>query len=160
MYDGEEEQTIDFKFKALSSDPWLQDDVVFFAVDGPEEMLTQGFPLPGVAGLMPITEEHPEPRQFHLKGLKEIHYNEIKRSVLETIPGKFEEWATHELQKQKKKQNPGSDKERATPTPREFKEIRGQKDFKDVCKSHKACAIGILPAITTIDYELAGFKEK
>ena len=70
MYDGDEEQTVDFTFKALSADPWLQEDIVFFAVDGPEEMLTQGFPLPGVAGLMPIDDEHPEPRQFHLKGLR------------------------------------------------------------------------------------------
>ena len=69
MYDGEEEQTIDFIFKALSSDPWLTDDFVFFAVDGPEEMMTQGFPLPGVAGLMIIDEDNPAPRQFHLKGL-------------------------------------------------------------------------------------------
>ena len=83
MYDGNEEQTIDFKFKALSTDPWLQDDFVFMAVDGPEQMLTQGFPLPAIAGLMIIDEDHPEPRQFHLKGLKEIHYNEIKRSFLE-----------------------------------------------------------------------------
>ena len=40
MYDGDEEQTIEFTFKALSADPWLQEDIVFFAVDGPEEMLT------------------------------------------------------------------------------------------------------------------------
>ena len=34
------------------------------------------------------------------------------------------------------------------------------KDFEDVCKSHKACAIALLPAITTIDYEEASFKSK
>ena len=34
------------------------------------------------------------------------------------------------------------------------------KDFDDVCKSHKACAIAILPAITTIDYEADNFAQK
>ena len=34
------------------------------------------------------------------------------------------------------------------------------KDFEDVCKSHKACALAILPAITTIDYEAESFAQK
>ena len=29
-----------------------------------------------------------------------------------------------------------------------------------ICRSHKACAIAILPAITTIDYELDSFNQK
>ena len=44
--------------------------------------------------------------------------------------------------------------------PREFKELRSQKDYDDICKSHKSCAIAILPAIMTIDYELKSFNEK
>ena len=34
------------------------------------------------------------------------------------------------------------------------------KDFEDVCRYHKACAIGLLPAITTIDYEVESFQQK
>lgn len=74
MYDGNEEQKVDFKYKALSSDPWLQDDFVFTAVDGPDDTLLGGNPLPGVGGLMVKDEANPAPRQFHLSGLKEIHY--------------------------------------------------------------------------------------
>ena len=59
LYDGNEEQVVDFKFKALSSDPWLKDDFVFMAVDGPDDTLTQGNPLPGVGGLMVKDEANP-----------------------------------------------------------------------------------------------------
>ena len=90
MYDGNEEQVVDFKFKALSADPLLQNDFVFLAVDSPDEMLTQGNPLPGIAGLMVIDEENPAPRQFHLQGLKDVHYNELKKTLLEMYPEKYE----------------------------------------------------------------------
>jgi hypothetical protein len=33
-------------------------------------------------------------------------------------------------------------------------------DFANLCKANKACAIAILPAITTIDYEYKSFTEK
>ena len=56
MYDGNEEHLVPFTYKALSADPWLQDDFVFMAVDGPDETMTQGNPLPGIAGLMVIDE--------------------------------------------------------------------------------------------------------
>jgi hypothetical protein len=44
--------------------------------------------------------------------------------------------------------------------PRDFRELRSQKDYNEVCRSHKACAIALLPAVTTIDYELESFQEK
>ena len=64
------------------------------------------------------------------------------------MPEKFELFQKDEKQKMFKKQNPSVDKEAAIPTIREYKEIKNQKDYADVCKSHKICAIGILPAIT------------
>ena len=71
-YDVNQGQAVDFTYKALSSDPWLQDDFAFFAVDDPNDSLSQGNELPGVGGLMVIDEQNPTPRQFNLAGLKQI----------------------------------------------------------------------------------------
>ena len=97
---------------------------------------------------MVIDEQNPTPRQFNLAGLKQIQYQEMRKAFLEMMPEKFELFQKDEKQKMFKKQNPSVDKEAAIPTLREYKEIKNQKDYADVCKSHKICAIGILPAIT------------
>ena len=36
-----EEGSVDFVYKALSTDPYLKDDVVFMAIDGPSASMTQ-----------------------------------------------------------------------------------------------------------------------
>lgn len=70
------------------------------------------------------------------------------------IPGKYEAYEEEWRVNNYKKQNPGLDIEATMgSSPREFKEITGMQSWTELCKSHKACAIAILPAITTIDYE-------
>ena len=82
-------------------------------------------------------------------------------TLLKLKPGLLEAYEEDMRIKMFKKQNPGKDTHEARDVlPRQFQEIGGMKQFNDVCKSHKACAIAILPAITTIDYELDNFNEK
>ena len=77
------------------------------------------------------------------------------------FPEKWEKFEADMLAKEYKKQNPTADAKNETKSiPRQFKEIKSNQDYDDVCKSHKACAIAILPAITTIDYELESFTQK
>ena len=64
------------------------------------------------------------------------------------------------LKKRFKEQNPTADPSESLSIPREYKELKSQKDFQDICKSHKACAIALLPAITSIDYEKESFEQK
>jgi hypothetical protein len=43
---------------------------------------------------------------------------------------------------------------------RTFGEITSDKDFEERCLSHKkGCAIGLLPAVTVIDYEAENFNQ-
>jgi hypothetical protein len=43
---------------------------------------------------------------------------------------------------------------------RNFGEIKSDKDFEEKCVSHKkGCAIGLLPAMTIIDYEKENFEQ-
>ena len=77
------------------------------------------------------------------------------------FPEKMEAYEEEMRVKAFKKQNPGKDTNEArTPVPREFRELASNKDFDDICKSHKACALALLPAIMTIDYEKDSFYEK
>lgn len=45
MYDG---GGVDFTYKAISADPWLQNDYVFMAIDGPSDSLKQEGTLPAI----------------------------------------------------------------------------------------------------------------
>jgi len=110
--------------------------------------------------MMPINEENPTPRIFNLAGLKTVHYGELFKALLKMFPEKWDAYEAERLATAYKKQNPTGDKSEAQSIPREFKEITGQKDFDVICKSHKACAIAFLPAVTTIDYELESFNQK
>ena len=74
------------------------------------------------------------------------------------FPDKKKAFEDMMLEKRFKEQNPTADPSEAKSIPREFKELKSQKDFNTVCKSHKACAIALLPAITTIDYEKESFE--
>ena len=46
MYDGA--IGMEFAYKALSADPYLQEDFVFMAIDGPSDSLLNGSPLPAI----------------------------------------------------------------------------------------------------------------
>ena len=93
--------------------------------------------------------------------MRQVHYGEVVKQLLKLVPGKYEAFEEDWRIKTFKKQNPGQDTEAAkNPRPREFKEISGMKDFTNLCKANKACAIAILPAITTIDYEYDNFTKK
>lgn len=49
LYDG---TGVDFTFKAISADPWMKDDFIFMAIDGPSESMTQNSPLPAITGML------------------------------------------------------------------------------------------------------------
>ncbi len=152
---------VNFTFKALSADPYLQDDYVFMAVDGPSSEMRGDATLPTIQGMMVIDEENPSPRIFNFAGMRAIHYPEVVKALLQMIPEKWEKFEQDMLAKEYKKQNPTGDAANETKSiPREFREIKSNKDYDDICKSHKACAIALLPAITTIDYELESFTQK
>ena len=156
-----EDGGVDFTYKALSTDPYLKDDFVFMALDGPSDSMKNDQTLPAVTGMLFIDEENPTPRIFSFQGMVEVHYREVHRTLLQMFPEKFEAFEEDMRVKLFKKQNPGQETHEArNPVPREFKELRGMKDFDDICKSHKACALAILPAITSIDYEADNFHQK
>lgn len=110
--------------------------------------------------MLPIDEENPTPRIFQLAGLVKVHYGEVFKALLKMFPEKWDAYEAEKLAAEYKRQNPTGDRSEAKSIPREFKEIKRQKDFDVVCKSHKACAIALLPAIATIDYEYDSFKQK
>ena len=90
-----------------------------------------------------------------------VHYREVLHTLLKMFPVKFEKFEEDQRVKMFKKQNPGQETHEArNPVPREFKELKGMKDFDDICKSHKACALALLPAITSIDYEAVNHNQK
>ena len=154
LYMYEDDSGVNFTYKALSTDPHLRDDFVFMALDGPSDQIKNDQLMPAITGMLFIDEENPTPRIFNFQGMTDVDFMAIKRTLLQMFPEKLEAWEEEQRIKAFKKQNPGQETHDArTPIPRQFKELRGMKDFDDVCKSHKACAIAILPAITTIDYE-------
>jgi len=59
-----EDGGVDFTFKALSTDPYLMDDFVFMALDGPSDSMKNDQVLPAVTGMLFIDEENPTPRIF------------------------------------------------------------------------------------------------
>jgi len=65
----EDDKGASFDFRALSSDKWLRDDFVFFAVDSPT-MLREyvNGPLPAITGIFRQTESHPPGSAFHFNG--------------------------------------------------------------------------------------------
>ena len=65
-YIYDDENGVDFTYKAVSTDPILADLFVFFATDGPsEQMKAQAESLPALVGMLPIDEENPSPRIFN-----------------------------------------------------------------------------------------------
>ncbi len=64
LYDDNEGAS--FLFRALSAEPALQDDFVFFALSDPNEQLYAGHTLPSVAGVMRENDQHPAQTAFHL----------------------------------------------------------------------------------------------
>ena len=67
MYEGDEE--VDFTYKAVSADPYMQEDYVFMAIVDPAQSLRNDATLPAIQGMMPINEENPTPRVFNFAGL-------------------------------------------------------------------------------------------
>jgi hypothetical protein len=90
MYDGQEQDGVEFAFKALSSDPYLQEDFIFMGLDGPSDQLSNNNPLPAISGLLAINDENPAPRVFHFQGMTKIYYKEVQMQLLKMFPEKWE----------------------------------------------------------------------
>ena len=60
-----DENGVDFTYKAVSTEPVLANDFVFFATDGPSAYMIGDNTLPALVGMMPIDEENPMPRVFN-----------------------------------------------------------------------------------------------
>lgn len=87
------------------------------------------------------------------RGDGSYEYQAMLEHLLRLIPGKFEKYM--EDKSGKKPDTP--DKPRI---PRSYGEIKSQKDLEEKCFGRRACAIALLPAITTIDYEMKGQAER
>ena len=98
---------VDFTYKALSADPYLKDDFVFMALDGPSDSMKNDQVLPAVTGMLFIDEENPTPRIFSFQGMVEVHYREVQRTLLQMFPEKLEAFEEDMRVKMFKKQNPG-----------------------------------------------------
>ena len=156
-----EEGGVDFTYKALSADPYLKESFVFMAIDSPGASMKQDQVLPAVTGMLTIDDENPTPRIFSFQGMVEVHYREVLNTLLQMFPEQYEQYEEDQKVKAFKKQNGGRDDHEArNPVAREFKELRGMKDFENICVSHKACALALLPAITSIDYEAENHNQK
>lgn len=163
MYDSSvDENGVDFVYKAVSAEPYLQDGFQFMAVDGPSESMQQKEPLPAIQGMLTIDEENPSPRIFNFQGMQEVHYREIVHTLLKLIPERWEAYEEEMRVKQFKKQNPtaSDDSDARRQEPRIFGEIASQNDWEKKCRSRKACGIALLPAITSIGYERESYEEK
>lgn len=130
------------------------------ALESPTQRKYRGAALPAIEGMLFTDEQNPTQRFFQFKGLEIVNYREVIKSLLQFIPGKWEAYDQEKIAKNYKEQNPTADSSEALFIPRVFKEIKNQDDFKEVCTSHKGCAIGLLPAITTIDSENESFQQK
>ena len=64
-YIYDDENGVDFTYKAVSTDPILEDSFVFFATDSPSASMIGDNTLPALVGMMPIDEENPSPRVFN-----------------------------------------------------------------------------------------------
>ena len=64
-YIYDDENGVDFTYKAVSTDPLLADAFAFFATDGPSESMKADNTLPALVGMMPIDDENPSPRIFN-----------------------------------------------------------------------------------------------
>jgi hypothetical protein len=130
------------------------------ATDNPTEYLLGDEKVPAIQGLMPIDEENPTPRVFKFQGMIKVTFWEIFKALIEMYPEKLKEYEESTMAKKFKEQNPTADPEERKSVPRKFTELKSQADYKNVCVSHKACAIALLPAIQTIDYEKESFEQK
>jgi hypothetical protein len=111
--------------------------------------------------MMPINEENPTPRMFNFNGLLRVKYREVVNTLLKFFPEKYEDYEEDLKVREFRKQNPtGEVADAKKPVPRKFGEIQNAEDWKAQCINRKACAIGLLPAITSIDYELESFEDK
>jgi hypothetical protein len=152
---------VDFTFKAVSQDPWLQEDFMFMAVDDPSASLVSDGAIPGIQGMLPINDENPTPRMFNFSGLLKVQYREVVNTLLKFYPEKYDDFQEYLKVEEFRKQNPtGEIADAKRPVPRQFQEITSTDDWKKSCINRKACAIGLLPAITEIDYELESFEDK
>ena len=151
LYYYDDEDGVDFKFRAVSADPYLQENFSFMALDGPSAGLVGEGAVPGVQGMLMIDEENPSPRVFNFAGLSSIHYREVVNTLLQFFPERYQQYVEDEKKKEFKRQNPTKDEQEAViATPREFGEITNLKDWEDKCKIRKACAIGLLPTILNV----------
>ena len=94
-YIYDDENGVDFTYKAVSTDPILSDLFVFFATDGPSaSMKSQAERLPALVGMLPIDEENPSPRIFNFQGLNAVsgNYKGVVATLLQMFPDKFAEW--------------------------------------------------------------------
>jgi hypothetical protein len=68
LYD--DNQGASFDFRALSSDRWLKDDFVFFAIDNPSSVLRSHIAghLPAITGTFRQNENQPAGSAFFLNG--------------------------------------------------------------------------------------------
>lgn len=105
IYEGGE--SVDFTYKALSMDPYLQEGFAFMALDGPSDEIRNGQALPAITGMLFIDEENPTPRLFHFSGMGKVHYREVVHTLLKMFPEKFEAFEEEMRVKLFQKQNPG-----------------------------------------------------
>jgi len=73
-----------FDFRALSSDRWLKDDFVFFAVDSPTDLIKPyiGSQLPAITGIFRADGNHPAGSAFHFNGQTEIKFLSTKLTLI------------------------------------------------------------------------------
>jgi len=81
LYD--DDKGVDINFKALSVDPWMQDDFAFVSLYNPSQQLRQGQPsLPTVAGFLRMEEENEPAKMFSLNDMLKVTFLELRRTLL------------------------------------------------------------------------------
>ena len=85
-----------FDFRALSTDRWLKDDFVFFAIDSPSNLMAHtNEKLPLITGIFRETEKHPPGSAFHFNGQTEIQFLSTKLTLMSLVPGLREKFDKH-----------------------------------------------------------------
>jgi len=92
-YIYEDDVGANFDFRALSADPWLKDDFVFFAVDNPSDLLKNpNGQLPAITGIFRQTETTPPGSAFYFNEQTEIDFLSTKLTLMSMVPGLREKY--------------------------------------------------------------------
>jgi len=158
-----EDQKIDNTFKSLTRDPWLKGYYIWLAIQNPSNDLLQGSAdMPYIQGTYTEVPEGYDESEGQ-SAMWRFDNNEVRHPTsgykYEMLFAKLLKMYPHLVTKYMKEMGMESPDEDLS-SKHNFKEIESQQDFYKLCLAKKACAIALLPAIDSIDWERDAQEER